>query len=112
MGEGGGADHELQDYITVSLVSVYLATGSPKAVCMSVLAPTSHMIAELWEQPVSLGCLVTAEVEWGTLYSEVLSGLIEEGDPVTQYKRNLGDNMLSESSRSHMMRTTGSQGRK
>lgn len=51
-------------------MSVYLATGSLKAVCASVLALTSHMIAELWEQPVSFGSLVTAEVEWGTLYSE------------------------------------------
>lgn len=84
---------------------MYLETGSPKAVCTSVLAPTSHMIAELWKQPVSFGWLVTAEVEWGALYSEVLSGLIKEGDPVTQYKRNLGGNTLSEPSQSHVMRT-------
>lgn len=57
---------------------------------MSVLAPASHTIAELREQPVSSGCLVTAEVECGTLYSGVPSGLMKEGDPVTQHKRNLG----------------------
>lgn len=69
------------------------------------MAPASHTIAELWKQPVSSGCPVTAEVECRTLYSGVLPGLMKEGDPVTQHKRNLGDNALSDPSQSHTMST-------